>query len=387
MFSQILAISMMNLRNIRSRLGTSSVIVIGIGGVVAVFVGILALANGFQSALASAGKEERAIVMRGGATSEMNGAITREQRNIISKLPGIDAVSGEIYSVIDVNKKATGTPANLVLRGLDSAGFDIRTEVEVVEGRRFGEGKQEVIVGVGANMLFENIAVGDALKVRGGEWQVVGLFSAEATAYEGEVWGDANVVGNALGRSGVVSTLRVGLAPSADIEAINAQMTSDPRLDHLLRTEAEYYASQSESLNGLISGFGYLVATIMAIGAVFAALNTMYSAVSTRTVEIATLRALGFGSGPVVVSVMLEALALALIGGLLGAGIVYFGVDGYTSSTLNSASFSQVVFDYEVSGRLIVQGLAWALVLGLFGGLFPAVRAARLPITTALRGD
>lgn len=387
MIAQIRAISAMNLRNIPARIGTSSVIVIGIAGVVAVLVGILALAGGFEKTLASASNADRGIVMRPGTTSEMNGAVTRDQRNIISKIAGIAAVSGEIYSVIDVNKKETGTPANLALRGLDPAGIEMRPEVQIIEGRLFGEGKQELIVGRGVQAIFESTNVGDNLLVSGGTWRVVGVFAADGAAYEGEVWGDANTISNALGRGGVNSTLRVALEPGADVAAINEQMSSDPRLDHELKTEAAYYASQSEGIKGIVTNFGYFVATIMAIGAVFAALNTMYSAVATRTVEIATLRALGFGAVPVVVSVILEALVLAAMGGALGGLIVYLIADGRTASTLNTASFSQVVFDYQVTAQLIAQGMTWALVLGFIGGLFPAVRAARLPITTALRGD
>jgi putative ABC transport system permease protein len=251
----------------------------------------------------------------------------------------------------------------------------------------FTPGRNELIAGTKAVAEFEGLEIGNNVKFRASDWIVVGHFATGGSAYESEVWVDLPVAQSSFRRGGFVSSLRVLLDDAAAAPGLAQQIQRDPRLDLALITEADFYAGQAEDRAALINTFGYAVGIIMAIGAVFAALNTMYTAVSTRTVEIATLRALGFGSLPIVVSVIIEALALALLGGLLGATIVYLLFDGYTASTLNNASFSQLAFDFAVTPQLLQIGIIWALTLGFIGGLFPAVRAARLPITVALRGD
>ncbi len=387
MFAQIKEITLMNLRNLPSRLGSSSVIVVGIAGVVAVLVGLLSMATGFNKALQGAGQADRAIIMRDGTTSEMNGAMTAQDRATIKAMEGVELGAGETYVVAAIDKIGTDIAANVVVRGVEPASFDIRDEVRIVEGRRFEAGKAEIIVGVKAASQFAGLGVGQQLPVRDQTWQVVGHFTSGGSAIEGEIWADLANVNSAYRRGGVSNTMRVRLDAPEDAARLDARLKADPRFDLMVRSEKDFYASQSEDRTALINGFGVAVGIIMAIGAVFAALNTMYSAVSTRTVEIATLRALGFGNLPVVVSVMIEALALALLGGLLGGALVWLIFDGYTASTLNNASFSQVAFDFTVTPQLLQMGLTWALVLGLIGGLFPAVHAARLPITTALRGE
>ena len=389
MFKQVLEITLMNLRNLPTRLGTSSVIVVGIAGVVAVLIGILALGNGFRTALVSAAQPDRAIVVRDGSTNEMNSGMSYEHMNIVAEMPGVGLVSGETYAVADIPKKSTGLDANVVMRGVTPAAFEIRPEITMVEGRHFEPGKGEIVVGTGARDIFAGLELGDVLDFRGATWEVVGVFDAGGAAYQGEIWMDQASMQSAFRRGGGVSSLRVRLEPgeAGDPANIQALIEADPRIELKITSEKEFYSAQSDQMTGIITGFGYTIATIMAIGAIFAALNTMYSAVSERTVEIATLRALGFGGTPVVISVMIEAICLALLGGLIGGALVYFVADGYTSSTLNTTTFSQVTFDTNVSMQLLTLGITWALVLGIIGGLFPAVRAARLPIISALRGE
>ena len=387
MLSQIKEITIMNLLNLPSRLGSSSVIVVGIAGVVAVLVGLLSMAVGFTKSLEEAGRADRAIIMRDGTTSEMNGAMSVEQRAIIAAMEGIVHASGEIYVVAAIQKIGTDVDANVVVRGVEQASFSVRPEIEVVAGRNFEAGRAEIIVGVKAAAQFEGLAIGEQLPVRDQTWTVVGHFVANGSAYEGEIWADLASVQSAYRRGGFSSTMRVSMESPDAVIALDERLKADPRFDLMARSEKQHYAAQAEQRATLINSFGLAVGVIMAIGAVFAALNTMYSAVSARTVEIATLRALGFGSIPVVASVIIEAILLALLGGLLGGALVWLAFDGYTASTLNNASFSQVAFDFAVTGDLIQLGITWALALGLIGGLFPAVRAARLPITTALRGE
>lgn len=387
MFSQILEITLMNLRNITSRLGSSSVIVVGIAGVVAVLVGLLSMAVGFSRALETTSLENRALLLRDGSNSELSSGMDVAAANIVSRLEGIEVASPELYVIADIPKRATGTPANMVIRGMRSAGLEVRPELEIVNGRLFETGKNELIAGVKALAEFEGLELGSEVEFRASTWTVVGHFETGGSAYESEVWVDLAVAQAVFRRGGSVSSMRVLLEDPALVDGLAEQIRQDPRLDLALKSEEEFYSGQAEDRAALINTFGYSVGVIMAIGAVFAALNTMYSAVSTRTVEIATLRALGFSGMPVVVSVIIESLALALLGGLLGAAVVYLLFDGYTASTLNNASFSQVAFDFAVTPELLRIGITWALVLGLVGGLFPAVRAARLPITVALRGE
>ncbi|MEQ8857525.1 MAG: ABC transporter permease [Pseudomonadales bacterium] len=385
MFGQILEITWMNLRNVGSRLGSSSVIVVGIAGVVAVLVALLAMGAGFRSALERSGEPDRAIVLRGGSTGELSSGISNEARNIVASFAGVIASSGELYTVADIPKRSNQSAANVVIRGVEDAAFAIRPEIRTVAGRRFEPGRGEVIVGRGAAAEFEGLDLGRSIELRNSTWTIVGIFEADGSAYESEIWADLNSAQAAFRVGGFQSSMRIRVDDPALIADIAARVEDDPRLDLEVISEVDYYRAQANRLASLITGFGYAVASIMAIGAVFAALNTMYSAVSNRTVEIGTLRALGFRGLPVVVSVMFEALVLALLGGALGAGIAYIGFNGMTVSTLNSSTFSQVAFDFAVTGRLMLLGLIWAVALGIVGGLFPAVRAARLPITAALR--
>ncbi len=387
MFGQILEITVMNLRNLPTRLGSSSVIVVGIAGVVGVLIAILAMAAGFEATLDRSANPNRVIILRGGSSDEMSSGLGVNDVRILSTLEGIVATSGELYTVADIPKRSSGLDANLVVRGVSEGAFDVRPEVSIIEGRNFTTGTSEIIAGRGAAAEFAGVEVGGKIPIRQSEWTIVGIFEADGSAYESEIWTDLAVAQSAFRRGGTMSSARAIVADPAMVSSLAELVDEDPRLDLKLQSEAEFFSSQSESLTTLIETFGYAVAYIMAVGAVFAALNTMYSAVVTRTVEIATLRALGFGGAPVVISVMIEAIVLALIGGALGAGIAYLGFNGFTVSTLNNVSFSQVAFDFAVTPELIQSGIGWSLALGLIGGLFPAVRAARLPITLALRGE
>ncbi len=387
MFAQIYEIVVMNIRNIGSRIGSSCVIVVGIAGVVAVLVGLLSMAAGFSAVLESSSLPNRAIVMRDGNSGELSSRMSIEEFNILSRMEGIEIASDELYVIADIPKKETGSPANLVFRGMRQAGLDLRPELRIVAGRLFEPGKSELIAGVMAAAEFAGLDIGSEIDFRESNWRIVGHFEAKGGAYESEVWADLAVVQASFRRPGNISTARVLLEDPAQAEAINERILADPRLDLRLELETHFYAGQGEQRAALINTFGYGVAFLMAIGAVFAALNTMYTAVSTRTVEIAILRALGFGGVPVVLSVMIEALLLAGLGGIIGGVVVYLLFDGYTASTLNSGTFSQLAFDFAVTPELLRLGISWALVLGILGGLFPAVRAARLPITSALRGE
>ncbi len=389
--NQVFAITGMNLRNLPSRLGPSLVVVIGIAGVVLVLIALLSMARGFEATLKGTGQADRAIVLRGGSDSEMSSWISPQHADLIRTKPGIATgepgvlAATEIYVIADVPKKGSKTDANLPLRGVEARSFEIRDEVRIVDGRSLEFGKFELIAGVNAVDQFQGLDIGSILKLRGADWEVVGHFATDGTIHESEVWVDTQVLGSNLKRGAGGTSMVVRLESLHEFDVLEQAMDDDPQLETQLRKETVYYSEQSERLTALIENFGYFVASIMAIGAIFAALNTMYSAVSTRSVEIATLRALGFGPLSVVVSVMVEALILAMIGGALGASLAFVMFNGYTASTMGG-TFSQVSFDFAVTPDLVVRGVVWSCLLGLAGGLLPSITAARQPITVALRG-
>ncbi|MFP5306264.1 MAG: ABC transporter permease [Gammaproteobacteria bacterium] len=388
---QITAVTALNVRSIPSRLGTSMVIVIGIAGVVGVLVALLSMGAGFASTLAGTGNTQRTIVLRGGSTDELGSVITREQAQIIADAPGVarDAEGKpyalpELYLLTDVAKPGSTAPNNVVVRGTHADVARVRPEFRIVEGRMFEPGVREVIVGSAVAAQFETLELGGTVDVRDGAWSIVGLFETGGDVHESELWVDAGALETAARRT-AYNSITVQLDSADAFQAFKDALTTDPRMVVTPQREPDYYASRSEQLHLMIRILGYTVAVIMGIGAVFGALNVMYAAVATRTVEIATLRALGFGCLPVVVSVMIESLLLALAGGLVGALAAYLFFNGFTVNTLNFQTFSQVAFDFRVTPELIRQGLTWALAMGLIGGLFPAIRAARLPIVDALR--
>ncbi len=388
--SQIFVVTLIQLRSIPQRLGTSLSAAFGVAGVVAVLVAVLSIAEGFRTTLAGTGSSDTALVMRTGVDSEMSSSLSKEATRIIAQAPGlardVDGAisSAEAFVIVDIPKRSTGTEANVPLRGVELHAFDVRPEIRLVEGRRFQPGRAELIVGRGAQQQFAGLDVGRELRLGETTWSVVGVFESGGTLSESELWCDVRVLQPAYRRETFQSVYARLESPESFLEFKDA-LSLDPRVQVKVVRESDYYASQSQLLGGIIRGLGFLVAGLMAVGAVFGAINTMYSAVATRTREIATLRALGFRAGPVVVSVMVESLLLALAGGLVGGIGAYFAFNGYQAATLNFQTFSQVVFAFKVTPGLLASGIGLALLLGILGGIFPAVRAARLPIATALR--
>jgi putative ABC transport system permease protein len=386
---QTWSVTKVGVATIPQRLGSSSVIVVGIAGVVGVLVALLAMGEGFKQTLQQSGDDLTAIIMRGGATSELSSGVGRDDATLIAQLPGIakddqgkPIVSSELVVVANVPKKSSGTDANVEIRGVGEEAFALRPNVKIIEGRTFKPGLRELIVGKGALAQFAGIAPGSKLNLNNQMWDIVGVFSS-GDAHESDLWGDVETVSAAYRRQAYQS-VTVRLTSVDALDQLKAGIASDPRLKLEAKTTSDYYRAQSEGLTKVINVIGITIAVIMGIGAIFGALNTMYAAVATRAREIATLRAIGFRGVPVVVSVLLETMLLALLGGAIGGLIAWLIFNNYTVSTLGS-NFSQVVFAFKVSPQLLWTGLKWALAIGFIGGLFPALRAARLPVTTALR--
>jgi putative ABC transport system permease protein len=390
-FSQIASITEFGLRSLPQRRGAVAATVIGVAGVVLVLVGVLSMAAGFEEAMAVSGSPDSAIVLRSGADTEMVSGLSREQTQVIADSPGVartaqgPLASAELFVIINHPKRSTGLDANVPLRGVEPAALRVRDQVRLIRGRMFDWGKNEVVVGCGADREFAGLEVGSTMKVGRYDWLIVGVFSAGGGIAESEIWTDAKVLQAAYHRGDSFQSVRVKLTSPGAFAAFKDSLTTNPQLTVRVDRESEYYAEQSETLTRLITTLGFLIAFLMAIGAVFGALNTMYSAVSARTREIATLRALGFGGGAVVVSLMIESLLLALIGGVLGGALAHLAFNGFHTSTMNFQSFSQVAFAFRVTPQLLVRGIVWSAVIGLIGGLFPAIRAARLPVAAALR--
>jgi putative ABC transport system permease protein len=394
---QVAAVTATALRTIPQRRGPSFATVAGIAGVVAVLIAVLSIGEGFRRALLVAGSPQNAIVMRAGSNSEMMSVLVGDSVDIIAQGPGIargaiapgaapvPISAAELFVVVDVPKMTTGTPANVPLRGVQPTSFAARPDLKIIAGRMFEWGKNEVLVGEGARKQFRGLDVGSRVKWGENVWTVVGAFSAKGSVWESEIWTDARVLQPAYRRGNSFQTVVARLESPEAFDTFKDALTKDPRLDVLVQRESEYFGNQGRTLQGIIRGLGFVLAVLMGIGAVFGALNTMYSAVAARTREVATLRALGFGRIAVVVSVLAESLVLALVGALVGAGLAWALFDGYRTSTLNWDTFSQVTFAFSVTPSLMVQGIVFALVLGLVGGLFPAIRAARLPVTAGLR--
>ena len=389
--SQVVVVTLLNLRTIGQRLGSSAVAVVGIAGVVAVFVAVLSMSEGFRKTMATTGSPDTAIVMRSGSDSEMVSILTLDDIRIIGDGAGVrrgargPLVSGELFVIVDLPKRSSNTTANVPLRGVGPSAFAIRPNVKIVQGRMFESGRNELIVGKGAAGQFAGTELGHTVRWGQNQWTVVGVFDAGGTVSDSEIWCDASVLQPAYRRGSSYQTAYAKLESADAFTKFKDALTTDPRLNLKVVRETDYFAEQSQMVSTLITTLGSIIAALMGIGAIFGAINTMYSAVSARTREIATLRALGFGGGPVVVSVLAESLLLALIGGAIGGTVAYVGSNGFQTSTINWQTFSQVAFAFAVTPGLIVAGIVYALVMGLLGGLLPAVRAARLPIVSALR--
>ena len=387
---QVLLVTNMNLRSVLERSGSSLVIIVGIAGSVAVMVSLLAMAEGLSSTISSTGEKDRVIILRDGSSSELSSGVAMTELDTVSSSPGIKSIDGEpmiaaeLFAIIDLKKKGAESTSNLPIRGVQPASFRIRPEVNVIEGRNFTTGTAEIIVGKGANNQYEGLEIGDQIKVRDSFATVVGIFSSNGDVHESEIWADLATAQGLFRRGASASSMILKLDSPDSFNEVGLFVESYPNLELKVQSESDFYENQSSGAD-LIKVFGQVVGYIMAIGAVFAALNTMYSAVSTRLVEIGTLRALGFKGTTVLLALLIEALLLATIGGLLGGTIAYILFNGYTVSTLAGASFSQTAFAFAVTGEIIQQGLTLALLVGFIGGVFPAWNAARRDITEALR--
>ena len=387
---QVLLVTNMNLRSILERSGSSLVIIVGIAGSVAVMVSLLAMGEGLSSTISSTGEEDRVIILRDGSSSELSSGVAMTELDTVSSSPGIKSIddepmiAAELFAIIDLKKKGAESTSNLPIRGVQPASFRIRPEVDIIEGRNFTTGTAEIIVGKGANNQYEGLEIGDQIKVRDSFATVVGIFSSNGDVHESEIWADLATAQGLFRRGASASSMILKLDSPDSFNEVGLFVESYPNLELKVQSESDFYENQSSGAD-LIKVFGQVVGYIMAIGAVFAALNTMYSAVSTRLVEIGTLRALGFKGTTVLLELLIEALLLATIGGLLGGTIAYILFNGYTVSTLAGASFSQTAFAFAVTGEIIQQGLTLALFVGFIGGVFPAWNAARRDITEALR--
>lgn len=389
--AQIFAVTLFSMRSLPQRKGSSVAAMLGIAGVVAVMVGVLSIAQGVLRTMESSAGEKNAIVLRSGADSEMMSGLGGDDTRIIAEAPGIARdetgalASPELFVIINLPMRSTGTDANVPLRGVQTQAIKVRDSFKLVEGRMFEWGLNEVVVGTGAQQQFAGLDIGSGIEVGQEKWPVVGVFETNGGLAESEIWVDAVVLQQAYRRGNSFQSVYVKLNSWDSFDEFKDTLTSDPRLNVKPMREADYYASQSTVVYNMITGLGTLIAVIMGLGAIFGALNTMYTAVSGRTREIATLRALGFRAGPVVISVVSESLILAFAGGLIGAGLAWLAFDGYRAATLNWASFSAITFAFDVNSGLLIQGIIFAMVIGLIGGLFPAIRAARQPVAHALR--
>jgi putative ABC transport system permease protein len=380
-----------NFRSVRARWTSAIVAVIGIAGTVGVFIAMLSLARGFKATLVSSGSEDNAIIMRAGATSEMTGGVTIDTVKIIQDEPGIargadgPLLTPEVVLVAPIPLISTGTDANVEVRGVSKNVLEIRKNIKIVEGRMFSPGLTEIVVGKNANASYAGLTLGNTISLGSVRWKIVGIFDAGGSSFDSDIWGDAHLIGPAFNRPDTYfQSVTVHLTSPSAFQQLRDAATTDPRLNVDVTREIDYYSKQSNRLTTLITVLGGMVAGVMAIGAVFGALNTMYSAVSERGREIATMRALGFGGPSVVFSFVIEALLIAFIGGVVGS-IAVLPLNGLTTGAMNLQTFSHVAFAFKITPELLTKGIVFALVMGLVGGFLPAVRAATMPVAAALR--
>ncbi|MGH9723438.1 MAG: ABC transporter permease [Candidatus Acidiferrales bacterium] len=380
-----------NLRSVRARWVSAVVAVLGIAGTVGVFVAMLALAHGFRTTLVASGSADNAIVRRGGATGEIDGAVTLDEVRIIQDAPGVahengqPLISPEVVVIAAFPLKASGTDANVQVRGVSPEVLKVRQKVHISEGRFFTPGLAELVVGKYASQNYSGFDLGNTVRFGGEEWKVVGIFDAGGSAFDSEVWCDGRVLNQIYKRPlNLYQDATVHLTSPDAYQQFKDSLTSNPQLNVQVDREIEFYAKESRALTTLITVLGFLVAGVMGIGAVFGALNTMYSMVAERSREIATMRAIGFGAGSITISFIFEALLIALIGGVLGC-LVVLPLNGLTTGTINWQTFSHVAFAFRISPALLTEGVAFALLMGLVGGVPPAIRAANRPVAAALR--
>ncbi len=390
--SQIWVVTWMNITSIGQRIWMSLAAIFAVGVVVAVLLSFLAMTNGFQKTLEGTGSDAVAIVTRSGSQSELNSVLSRDTVNIVSTAPGIAIgadgepfYSPELYVVVDGIKKSSGTEVNLPMRGISPKGFELRDRVDIVDGRMFETGKNELIVGLGVLREFSGFELGQTVRFGKTEWEVVGTFTTGGSAFESELWTGTRTLQTQFNRGNSFQTMRIRLENPGDVSGIQEMIDNDPRLFLDIKTEAEYFSEQASALNGIVY-FGWIISIFMSLGALAGALNTMYTSVANRAGEIATLRAIGFSNVSAFFGTLVESVVLAVIGGLVGATASYLFMDGLSASTLG-ASFTQVVFTFELSPELFKNGAQLALLIGVVGGFFPAWRAARLPVIIAFRGS
>ncbi len=390
LFSQIGTVIVMNIRSLPQRLWMSLAAVLAVSVVVAVLLSFLSMSNGFASTLDGTGSDSVAIVTRSGSQSELNSVISRDSVNIVSTAPGIATTtdgqpfySAELYVVVDGIKKSSGTEVNIPMRGISRTGFELRDKVEIVEGRVFEPGTNELIVGQGVLGQFDGFDLGQEVTFGKTRWSVVGVFSTGGSAFESELWADARMVQDLFNRGNSFQTMRIRLAEPGNVDGIREMIENDPRLILDVDTESDYFATQGEALQGIVF-FGWGISIVMGLGALAGALNTMYTSVASRSAEIATLRAIGFSNLSAFFGTLSESILLSLVGGVVGALVSYLFMDGLTTATMGPG-FTQVVFTFELSPALFQNGIMLALLIGLVGGFFPAWRAARLPVITAFQ--
>ena len=380
-----------NLRSVRARWVSAIVAVLGIAGTVGVFIAMLALARGFHATLVASGSPANAIIRRAGSTSELDGAVSLDQVRVIQDAPGIardngqPLVSPEVVVIAAFPLKATGTDANVQVRGVGDNAFKVRPSIHMLAGRFFQPGLSELIIGRNVASTYAGLSLGSTVRFGGGTWQVVGVFDAGGSAFDSEIWCDGRVLDQVYKRPvNIFQSVTARLTSPAALTQLKDALSADPRLTVQVDREVDYYEKQSRALTTLITVLGTLVAIVMGIGAVFGALNTMYSAVSERSREIATMRAIGFGATSVVTSFIFEALLIAFVGGVLGC-LAVLPLNGLTTGTMNWQTFSHLAFAFRVSPALLAVGIFFALFMGFVGGVPPAIRAARRPVATALR--
>ena len=381
-----------NVRSVRARWLSALVAVLGIAGTVGVFVAVLSLARGFQATLVSSGSSSNAIILRQGSGNEMSGAVSLDQVKIVEDKPGVarnangPLVTPEVVVVAAFPLLSTGTDANVQVRGVSPKALEVRNNIKIVQGRFFQPGLAELVVGRNVDKTYAGLSLGDSVRFGGGTWKVVGVFDAGGSAFDSEVWCDAPVLSQVYHRPGnVFQSATVHLTSPDALQQLKDSISSDPRMNVDVSSELDYYAKQSTVLTGVIQVLGYLIAIIMGVGAVIGALNTMYSAVAERSREIATMRALGFGAGSVVFSFTIEALLIAAVGGALGC-LAVLPINGLTTGAMNFQTFSHLAFAFKITPALLVAGMIFALIMGVFGGIPPAMRAARRPVAASLRG-
>lgn len=386
MFSQISAVTSINLRSIPQRWGMSLATILSIALVVGVLLGFLAMANGFRATVNGTGSESIAVLLRSGSQAELNSGFGRDTVRLIETAPGVarDAdgaaiLSAELYVITDATKRSTGNDASLSLRGVDEMAPRLRENFHMVEGRMFAEGSNEIIVGEGVIREFSGFNLGETIRMGPNEWRVVGVFSTGGSVFDSEIWADVGTVQNLYNRGASYQSIRVRLDGENGLSELQAYAENEPRLDLDVTTEKEFFAQSAGGLSNLIMYLGWPLAIIMAVGALAGAWNAMYASVDSRVREIATLRTLGFSGFAAFVGTLVESLMLAFIGGLVGALITYFVFDGVSASTMGG-SFTQVVFSFAVTIQSVISGVILALVVGLFGGFFPALRASRVPL-------